>query len=174
MILFILYAHASAIDSFGNRTNYSNGKARNGSDIADLDYKNVSGNVTILIPKSQIPTGALLQYQTGFNSINYVEWANNNGISLNYKEVPLSDLEYTNNLTKRCKLFQNDYDIAFINTIDFGLMGSMNCLEDLFSYSMAIGTGIESQTLYNSIVSDKLLGLPFTTYFSFLVYNKEM
>jgi hypothetical protein len=95
-------------------------------------------------------------------------------MSLIYKEVPISDMEYTNNLTKRCQLSQNDYDIAFINAIDFGLMASMNCLEDLFSYNMSIGTGIESQTLSNSIVSDKLLGLPFTTYFSVLVYNKEM
>jgi hypothetical protein len=70
MIFFILYFQASATVSYGNRTNYSNGKARNGSGVAHLNYTSVSGNVTILMPKSQIPTGALLQYQNGSISTN--------------------------------------------------------------------------------------------------------
>jgi hypothetical protein len=125
LLLTFLSIAVSALH--GNRTHYSNYLIRNGSSNADVKYKDSLGDVTLLLPLSQMPSEELKAYQQS--------WAFSNRIRLLYKPVDLAEAAYTKNITDRCTLAQSDYDVLYVDAVDVGALGNKNCLLDVFAYN---------------------------------------
>ncbi|TPX62805.1 hypothetical protein PhCBS80983_g00021 [Powellomyces hirtus] len=156
----------------GNRTHYSSGLPREGSDLADPLYRTTaSGSVTILTDnaRSTAPHAAALKaaHATWGNSQNInVQWQQY-GEGTEYRE------HYVNEVLDACeKKMMGGFDVVWVRADQVGNLAE--CLEDLWSWNEAMAVEHGGVVARGGLVNDRLVAVPAELSFGIMLYNLEL
>lgn len=136
----------------GNRTHYPDLTPRIGAATAETNYASASGTVRILVSKNNLPTAEIQNVQ--------IAWASQNGIQIEYTAVDLREQAFQKTLLSNCSAMLSTYDLIILDT-SFA-PAFYNCSIDLLAYNDQLGAGIHRQMIYNSLVKNRLVSLPFS------------